>query len=105
MKHSWFFLVLALLVACQPVTTMPSPVPISAATPENAPTPVPTLETPVRYELRQPQPNELLKMIDSVLLMEEQMTYQEDVTTAILEREPNSLHYLIGRDFERYYLN
>ncbi len=50
----------------------------------------PTLESPVRYEFRQPQSADLLKMIDSVLLMEEQVTYHEDVTTFILEQEPST---------------
>ncbi len=90
MKKSWQLLVLVILVACQPMIAPP--------------TPIPTSEPPIRYELRQPQPDELLRLIDAVLLMEEQMTYNNDVTSAILEREAGSLHHLIGEDFERYYL-
>ena len=99
MKHFWQLLILVLLIACQPVTAIPT------QTGTSTPTIIPSLETPVRYELRQPQPSDLLKMIDSVLLMEEKMTYHEDVTTSILGREPGVLQYLIAEDFERYYLD
>ncbi|MCC6298181.1 MAG: hypothetical protein IT314_02700 [Anaerolineales bacterium] len=92
MKRLLQILVLAPLMACQSVNGVPT-------------TSVPVLETPVHYELRQPQPDELLKMIDSVLLMEEQMEYHEDIATFILEREPGSLQHLIGKDFERFYMN
>jgi hypothetical protein len=99
MNPSWLFLVLTILVACGPVTAVP--LPTDSPIPEYAE----TVDSPVRYELRQPQPEDLLKMIDSVLLMEEQMSYHDDVISRILEREPISLQHLIGEDFERYYLD
>jgi len=97
MKRSWFILLLVILIACQPAIVVSSPTSILTSTV------APNLETLVHYELRQPQPDDLLKLIDSVLSIEEGMTYDNDVTTAILEREPGSLHSLIGNDFERYY--
>ena len=97
MKHFVLFFVLAILVACQPATVTPSPLPIDSPIPEFTS----TVDSPVRYELRQPQAEDLLKMIDSVLMMEEQMSYHDDVISRILEREPSSLQYLIGKDFER----
>src|SRR5262245_21393896 len=97
MKYFWQLLTFTMLIACQPVRTAP----IHKSVPTS--TVVPTLEIPVRYKLRQPQPADLLKMIDSVLISEEQMTYGEDLATAIREREFVLLQYLIGEDFKRYY--
>lgn len=93
MKKTWQLLVLVVLVACHPMTATPIA------------TRIPTSELPIRYELQQPQPDELLRLIDVALLMEDQMTYNNDVASAILEREVGSLHRLIGEDFERYYLD
>ena len=102
-KYSWLFL--AILVACNPVTVLPTHTSTSIPIPEIAPTFVLPSEIPDRFELHQPQSSDLLKIIDSVLLIEENLAYNDDVTTAILEREPSSLQRLIGEDFERYYLN
>ena len=102
MKRLWQVLILAILVACQPTGTVTQ---TSTLVPTNTSTPLitPTTELPVRYKLRQPQPDELLKMIDSVLSMEQNRTYEENAITFIRDREPTALQHLIGADFERYY--
>jgi hypothetical protein len=97
MKRYWLLLLLTVLIACQPVM----PAPTQTSFPTLAPSPV----IPMKYELRQPEATDLLALIDSILRMEEEMTYNNDLLTAVLGREPSSLHHLIGEDFERYYLD
>ena len=99
MKQFWLAIFLIILIACQPVTLVPTTTKQVEVTPASSPA------VPIEYELKQPDATDLLVMIDSVLTMEEELTYSNDVLGLIVEQEPGSIHHFIGSDFERYYLD
>jgi tetratricopeptide (TPR) repeat protein len=111
MKRAWISLILAFLVACQPV--IPAPIVRSAETPFStstplalstaAPTSTPFFDTTISYELRQPKADELLSLIDILLAKENDGSFLYNDSLSIGEWEGTSLHRLIGSDFINYY--
>jgi len=98
MKRFWLTVFLVILIACQPVTPVPTAIEQVEVTPVSSPA------VPIEYELKQPDAKDLLQMIDAVLLTEKEWDPSVDELN-ISASDEVVLYFLIGHDFERYYLN
>jgi tetratricopeptide (TPR) repeat protein len=111
MKRTFISLVLAFLVACQPVTPIaieektktPLPASIPTTLLTTTPTSIPSFDTTIPYKLRQPKADELTGMIDSLLAKEQDNSFLLSSSFSTDALGIGSLHRLIGNDLINYY--